>query len=359
MSVSMPRKVRVLVVDDSPTVRRILTECLSAEPDIEVVGTAPDPYVARNLILSLKPDVLTLDIEMPRMDGLTFLRKLMRHHPMPVLVVSSLAQSSCAAAMSALAEGAVDVLPKPSDPGAIADLRQALAAKVRAAAIARVNASGRGGASACPTASPRLRLSAVVAIGASTGGTEAIRQLLAEFPAGSPAVLIVQHIPAGFSKAFSDRLAAVCRMEVREAADGDEIRPGLALLSPGNQHMLVRRAGAGYRVALNSGPRVCYQRPSVDVLFSSVAGAMRDAAGVILTGMGSDGAAGLLRMKQSGAATIAQDEASSAVFGMPREAIRVGAADQVLPLTEIPRALFRLLAVSGNGINENSGLDRR
>jgi two-component system, chemotaxis family, protein-glutamate methylesterase/glutaminase len=384
---SEARKIRVLVVDDSAIVRRILTDCLSAEPDLEVVGTAPDPYVARDLILQLSPDVLTLDIEMPRMDGLTFLRKLMRYHPLPVLVISSLTQASCAATMQALEEGAVEVLSKPSGPYSVGDLRLSLAQKIRAAAAARVvrradaprpaaaeprelvaapvEAGGtvpprmgrgagrpgeepRGPVAASAQAKPRalaLRQSTIVAIGASTGGTEAIRQVLEEFPAESPAIVVTQHIPAGFSRAFSERLNQICRIEVKEAADGDEVRPGRALVAPGNFHMLLRRSGAGYTVAVKDGPRVCYQRPSVDVLFASVAECARaDALGVILTGMGSDGAAGLLKMRQAGAATMAQDEASCVVFGMPREAIRMGGAGEVVPLSRMAGAMLRKLS---------------
>jgi two-component system, chemotaxis family, protein-glutamate methylesterase/glutaminase len=348
MATKLERKIRVLIVDDSAIVRRILTECLASEPDIEVVGTAVDPYVARDLILSLAPDVLTLDIEMPRMDGLTFLRKLMRYKPMPVIVISSLAQAACATTMQALEEGAVEALGKPAGPYSVGDLQKTLAVKIRAAAASRVRA--RNGQPAPPppaaAAAPRLRSSTIVAVGASTGGTEAIRQVLQGLPENFPATVITQHIPPVFSKAFSDRLNQICRIEVKEAEDGDEVRQGRALVAPGGLHMLLRRAGNGYKVAIKDGPRVCYQRPSVDVLFASVAAeAGNDTLGVILTGMGADGAAGLLQMRRRGARTIAQDEASSVVFGMPREAIRVGAAEQVLPLNDISTALLRLLTV--------------
>jgi len=341
------RPIRVLIVDDSAVVRHILTECLAKEPDIEVVGTAADPYVARDRILELIPDVLTLDIEMPRMDGLTFLRKLMRFRPMPVLVVSSLAQASCAVALEALEEGAVEALGKPAGPYSVGDLQNTLAAKIRAAAASRLRS--------CPAAPPaavapppppaRFREPVVVAIGASTGGTEAIAQVMQALPANFPATVITQHIPAGFSKAFAERLNRTCRMEVKEAEDGDAVRTGRALVAPGNFHMMLRRSGANYHVAVKDGPRVCYQRPSVDVLFASVAEqAGAHALGVILTGMGSDGAAGMLTLRNQGAPTIAQDEASCVVFGMPREAIRRGGADKVLPLGAIAPALLRLLA---------------
>ena len=339
-------KTRVLVVDDSAIVRKVLTDALSAEEDIEVVGTAPDPYVARDKILNLKPDVLTLDIEMPRMDGLTFLRKLMHHHPLPVIVISSLGHSSCHAALEALRLGAVEVLAKPGGPYSVGELRLQLASKIRAAALARVRrtAAVETPAPAAPppqAQAPPFARGMVIAIGASTGGTEAIAEVLTRMPADSPAILIAQHIPPVFSTAFAHRLNQICPMQVKEAADGDAVAPGLALVAPGNLHMVLRKACGGYRVAVKDGPRVCYQRPSVDVLFSSVAETAGDnATGVLLTGMGSDGAQGLLRMKQAGARTVAQDEATCVVFGMPREAVRLGAAERVLPLQRIPAAIF-------------------
>ncbi len=337
------RRIKILVVDDSAIVRKILTDAISAEDDLEVVGTAPDPFIARDKILALRPDVLTLDIEMPRMDGLTFLEKLMQHHPMPVIVISSLAQASCRATLDALRIGAVEVLAKPGGPYSVGDLTADLAAKIRAAAAARVRP---------PQSAPQLAAQVerihedartpdmVIAIGASTGGTEAIQEVLMRMPASSPGVIITQHIPPVFSRAFADRLNQICAVEVREACDGDAVRPGLALVAPGNFHMLLRRTAGGYRVQIKDGPRVCYQRPSVDVMFSSVADAAgAGSIGVLLTGMGSDGAQGLLRMKSAGARTIAQDEATSVVFGMPREAIRLGAADRVLPLSAIRSAI--------------------
>lgn len=348
MAVDTSRKIRVLIVDDSALVRRILSESLTGQPDIEVVGAAADPYIARDMILELEPDVLTLDLEMPRMDGLTFLRKLMRYRPMPVLVISSLAQSSCAAALTALEEGAVEALGKPAGPYSVGDLRRTLADKIRAAAVSRVRLPRGREEGAAPVSAPAalLRENVVVAIGASTGGTEAIRQILEKLPANFPPTVITQHIPAGFSKPFAERLNASCRMEVKQAEDGDELRTGRALLAPGGLHMLVRRAGAGFKAVVKDGPRVCYQRPSVDVLFSSVAAeAGRNSVGIILTGMGSDGANGLLEIHSKGASTIAQDEESCVVFGMPREAIRRGAAGQVLPLDQIASAMVRLVSV--------------
>ncbi|SPE41647.1 fused chemotaxis regulator; protein-glutamate methylesterase in two-component regulatory system with CheA [Candidatus Sulfopaludibacter sp. SbA3] len=337
------RKTRVLIVDDSAIVRKILTEALAGQPDLEVVGTAPDPYVARDKILALQPDVLTLDIEMPRMDGLTFLKKLMHFHAMPVVVISSLAQPSCRAAVEALEYGAVEVLAKPGGPYSVGELRNSLATKIRAAANSRVRAVSPAPANATgPPIEPQAPPSAdaILAIGASTGGTEAIASVLKRLPALSPGIVIAQHIPPEFSRAFAGRLNDICAMDVKEAADGDCLRPGLALVAPGDFHMLLRRSGGRYFVNVKTGPRVCYQRPSVDVLFSSVAEAAgAGAIGVILTGMGSDGAQGMLKMHAAGAYTIAQDEATCVVFGMPREAIQLAAVDRVLPLSAIPGAL--------------------
>ena len=336
-------KIRVLIVDDSAIVRKILAEALSAEPDLEVVGTAPDPYVARDKILALNPDVITLDIEMPRMDGLTFLRKLMHFHPMPVIIISSLGQASCQAAMEALRLGAVEVLAKPGGPYSVGELRIDLANRIRAASVARV----------CRDSKLRLQIpspmafpsgfspQAILAIGASTGGTEAIEAVITRLPQNTPGTVIAQHIPAGFSRAFADRLNQICAMEVKEAADGDQLAAGRALVAPGDFHMRLERSGGTYRVRVQTGPRVCYQRPSVDVLFQSVAQcAGKHAVGVLLTGMGADGAAGLLAMRQSGARTIAQDESTCVVFGMPKEAIKLGAAEQVAPLPRIPHAIL-------------------
>jgi len=346
-------KIRVLVVDDSAIVRKILTEALSGQPDLEVVGTAPDPYIARDKILALQPDVLTLDIEMPRMDGLTFLKKLMHFRPMPVIVISSLAQASCQTAMQALSLGAVEVLAKPGGPYSVGELRLELASKIRAAAASRVRpAAVAENAKSSTPATPPPRLAAsqwtpstVIAIGASTGGTEAIADVLPRLPQGAPGIVITQHIPAGFSRAFATRLNRMCAFEVKEAEDGDTLYPGRALVAPGDLHMLLRKSAGGYRVSVKTGPRVCYQRPSVDVMFSSVAdSAGAHAVGVLLTGMGSDGAQGLLKMRQAGARTIAQDESSCVVFGMPREAIRAGAAGRVVALPGIPQAILAAVA---------------
>jgi two-component system chemotaxis response regulator CheB len=336
---SAVRKIRVLIVDDSAIVRKILTEALGAEPDMEVVGAAPDPYVARDMILSRDPDVLTLDIEMPRMDGLTFLKKLMHFHPLPTVVISSLAQPSCRAAIEAMELGAVEVLAKPGGPYSVGDLRQSLANKIRAAASARVRRAQPAAPPAAPafTAAPEV----VIAMGASTGGTEAIAFVLRQLPPSCPGMVIAQHIPPQFSRAFANRLNDTCAMTVREAEDGDPLPAGTALIAPGDFHMLLRKGASGFFVSVKTGPRVCYQRPSVDVLFSSVAEAAgANTVGVLLTGMGADGARGLLKMHQAGARTIAQDEASCVVFGMPREAIALGAADRVLPLDRISTAML-------------------
>jgi two-component system chemotaxis response regulator CheB len=333
-------KIRVLVIDDSAIVRKILSETLAAEADIEVVGTAPDPIVALEKIKRLKPDVLTLDIEMPRMDGLTFLKQIMQTQPMPVILISSLAQSSADIALEALRYGAVDVLAKPSGPYSVGELRTTLSSRIRAAARAKLRKAAETVRPEKPVSAP-VDQTRLIAIGASTGGTEAIAQVLSHLPAEVPPILITQHIPPMFSRSFAQRLDKLCRMEVREAVDGDLPRPGLALVAPGGFHMVLERAAGNYRIKIKDGPLVCYQRPSVDVLFTSVAmAAGAKAVGAILTGMGNDGSQGMKRMKDKGCHNIAQDEATCVVFGMPREAIRAGAVDQTLPLDRIAQALL-------------------
>jgi two-component system chemotaxis response regulator CheB len=336
-------KIRVLIVDDSAIVRKVLAEILGAQPDIEVVGTAPDPYVARDKILALDPDLLTLDIEMPRMDGLTFLEKLMRHRAMPVIVISSLGHASCTAAVEAMRLGAIDVVAKPGGPYSVGDLREDLPARIRAAAGAKVAARRTEVRAAQPPRAQRAKAAdrKLIAIGASTGGVEAIERVLTALPATMPPIVVVQHIPAGFSRAFAERLNRVCALEVSEAGGNELATPGRVLIAPGNYHMTIQRIAAGYRVGVNDGPKVCYQRPAVDVLFESVSTAAGDQAlGVLLTGMGSDGARGMLALKNAGAATIAQDETSCVVYGMPREAVKLGAAQRVLSLDAIPAALI-------------------
>jgi len=351
--------IRVLVVDDSALVRKVLSEELARHPDIEVVGTAIDPYVARDKIVRLRPDVVTLDIEMPRMDGLSFLAKLMRHLPIPVVVVSSLAPRDSETAIRALALGAVEVIAKPGSAFAVDGVAADLARAVRAAASARVGrrleapagASPAGGGSGAPALLPGTTqldtTHKVLAVGASTGGTQAIERVLRDLPANAPGTVIVQHMPVHFTAAFARRLDGICPMQVREAVDGDAVVPGVALIAPGDRHMVLQRSGARYVARVKSGPPVHHQRPAVDVLFQSVARhAGRNAIGVLLTGMGADGARGLLAMREAGAHTIAQDEASCVVYGMPREAARMGAAAEILGLDAVPAAVLRALAVA-------------
>ncbi len=340
------RKIKVLVVDDSAIVRSILSNELARDPAIEVAGTAPDPYVARDKIVQLKPDVILLDIEMPRMDGLTFLRKLMHFHPMPVIIVSSLTQKGGQMAIEAIEAGAVEVMCKPGSAYSVADMSIALVDKIKAAAEVDVKARRPTGAQASkPPPTERLSLTRttdkILAIGASTGGTQAIQDLLMRFPPNAPGTLIVQHMPAYFTQSFADRLNSLTAIEVREARDGDSVSPGLALIAPGNYHLLLRRSGARYYAQVKAGPLVCRQRPSVDVLFKSVARyAGANAVGALLTGMGADGAEGLLDMREAGAHTVAQDRRTSVVYGMPAEAAKRGAACEILPLDRIATSLL-------------------
>jgi two-component system chemotaxis response regulator CheB len=341
------KKIRVLIVDDSATVREVLSRELSRDSELEVVGTAPDPYVARDKIVQLKPDVVTLDIEMPRMDGLTFLRKLMAYQPLPVIVLSSLTPKGGELALEALDAGAVEVMSKPGAAYTVGDLSVNLADKIKAAS--RVTVRKSTGASQPMVRAPRLSMTQtthkVVAVGASTGGTQALQHLLTAMPGNAPGIVIVQHMPEHFTRSFADRLNELSEIEVKEAQNGDTVAPGKALIAPGNYHMLLRRSGAQYYVEVRSGPLVCRHRPSVDVLFKSVARfAGRNAVGVLMTGMGSDGATGLLEMRNAGAETVAQDEASCVVFGMPRSAIEMGAAKHVRSLTQIPQDILNLAA---------------
>ena len=346
-------KTRVLIVDDSAVVRKILTQALSQDPDIEVVGAAPDPFVARDMIVQLNPDVLTLDIEMPRMDGLTFLRKLMQHHPLPVVILSSLTPEGGAVALEAVDLGAVEVMCKGGTAYALGDMAVQLADKVKSAAQARVrkiSADVRVPAAALSRLSLTRTTHAVVAIGASTGGTQALQSLLSALPANTPGIVIVQHMPEHFTRSFADRLNTLCSIEVKEAEDGDTVAPGKALIAPGNFHLSLDRSGAVYRVRVQQGPLINRHRPSVNVLFQSVAQyAGRNAVGVILTGMGNDGAEGMKAMKDHGAATVAQDESTCVVFGMPKEAIATGGVDHVLPLQDIPGKILELAAAKAAG----------
>jgi two-component system chemotaxis response regulator CheB len=333
-------RIRTLIVDDSAVVRKVLAERLSQDPDIEVVGSAMDPYVARDKILELKPDVLTLDIEMPRMDGLTFLKILMKHHPLPVVIISSLTKEGSAKSIEALQAGAVDVLPKPGGSYSLVLDTQMLVDKIKSAARARVRPEPLATRPSTVVPSPgarRYRARSIILMGASTGGTEALREILTALPADLPGICIVQHIPPVFSKAFADRLNQLCQFEVREAQTGDRVAPGLALVAPGGHHVRLKWDGGGYAVELNQGPMLHHQRPAVDVLFSSAVrvGAAPHALAVLCTGMGADGAAGMKELRDAGAETVAQDEQSCVVFGMPREAIQRGAAQYVLSLDRI------------------------
>ncbi len=343
--------IRVLVVDDSAVVRQIFQTELARDPEIEVVGTAPDPYQARDLVVELKPDVITLDVEMPRMDGLTFLRKLMHYHPMPVIVVSSLTSAGGELALEALHSGAVEVMCKPGGAYTVGDMTDELIEKIKGAA--RVDVRGRRAAAAVAAPPEEVRplgrtTNQVLAIGASTGGTVALEAILKAFPPDAPGTVITQHMPATFTRFLADRLDQAARVKVKEAADGDAVVPGVALLAPGDHHLVLRRSGARYLVQVKDGPRVNRHRPSVDVMFQSVAQAAgRNAIGVLLTGMGGDGAKGLLAMKEAGAPTIAQDEATSVVWGMPKVAIDLGAAERILPLPSIAAEIIRIVSLSG------------
>jgi two-component system chemotaxis response regulator CheB len=343
-------KIKVLIVDDSAVVRNILSAALASDPEIEVVGTAADPYIAREKIVELKPDVLTLDVEMPRMDGITFLRKLMAAKPMPVVMVSAMTQAGSDTSLAAMEAGAVEIVAKPAidQRVGVREIEMEVVDKVKAAAranmavyVARLNKTASYKAVIKPTTAMIKTTDKLIAIGSSTGGTEALKEVLTQLPADTPGILIVQHMPEGFTRAFSERLNGLCAMQIAEAKDGDSVIPGRALIAPGNKHMSLRRSGAKYYVEVKEGPLVMRHRPSVEVLFQSVAkfgGA--NAIGVMLTGMGNDGSTGMLEMKKAGAFNIAQDEASCVVFGMPKEAIKAGAVDKIVALENIPKAML-------------------
>ena len=339
--------IKVLIVDDSAVVRQVLTRELSKAPDIEVVATAMDPFIARDKILLHHPDVMTLDIEMPRMDGLTFLRKIMQHHPIPTIIVSSLTPKGSQMAMEALDAGAIDVIAKPGESYTVGDVTDVLIDQIRAAS--KVNFEKIRRIKSDLFARPPQRLSLtkttnkIIAIGASTGGTVAIEYVLAQLPKTTPGIVIVQHMPEKFTRSFADRLDDICEIDVKEAAHGDQIVAGRALIAPGNFHMVVRRSGAQYYVEIKDGPQVFHQRPSVEVMFNSVAKFVGgNAVGIILTGMGADGASGLKAMRDAGAHTIAQDEKTCVVFGMPGEAVKLEAAEFVLPLQDIAEGALKL-----------------
>jgi len=346
--------VRVLVVDDSAVVRKIFTTELSRDPQIEIVGTAPDPYIARDKIVSLKPDVLTLDVEMPRMDGITFLRRLMNHYPLPTIVVSSLTPKGGDLAMEALDAGAVDVMCKPGESYTVSDMSIELAEKIKAAAQVKLGKPVEIKKKAV-VGSKKLAMSRttnkVIAIGSSTGGTQALQVLLSMLPRTTSGLVIVQHMPESFTRSFARRLNEYSELEVKEAADEDSVIPGKALIAPGNSHMFLRRSGANYFVSIRKGPLVNRHRPSIEVLFKSVAKyAGANAIGVMLTGMGADGAEGILEMKNNGAFNIAQDEKSCVVFGMPKEAIKIGAVDKVESLENIPRLIVKQLIAAKTAV---------
>jgi two-component system chemotaxis response regulator CheB len=355
------KKIKVLIVDDSAVVRQTLSSILESDPEIEVIGTAADPYIAAGKIAQETPDVITLDVEMPRMDGITFLRKIMSQHPIPVVIVSSLTAKGTETALKALEYGAVEIVTKPqitSTKQFLEESRQELLDIIKAASVARIK---RKTITTTPPVAVQPKLSAdavishasptsmiqttekVIAVGASTGGTEALKIFLEALPLDAPGVVIVQHMPEMFTKSFANRLNQLCKITVKEAENGDTVIRGRALIAPGNKHMLLKRSGARYYVEVKDGPLVNRHRPAVDVLFRSTARyAGRNAIGIIMTGMGADGAQGLLEMKEAGASTIAQDEKSCVVFGMPKEAIKLNAADKILSLEQIAGHMLRM-----------------
>ncbi len=347
--------IKVLIVDDSALIRSVMSEIVNSQPDMEVVATAPDPLVARELIKRHNPDVLTLDVEMPKMDGLDFLEKLMRLRPMPVLMVSSLTERGSEITMRALELGAVDFVTKPkiSIQTGMREYTELIADKIRGAARARVKARtvqpAAGSGQLAALRSPLISSEKLIIIGASTGGTEAIREFLMQMPSDCPGILIAQHMPEGFTSSFAKRLDSLCKISVCESQGNERVLPGHAYIAPGHSHLLLARSGANYMTRLDQGPPVNRHRPSVDVLFRSAAEAAgKNAVGVILTGMGKDGAAGMLDMRHAGAHNFAQDEASCVVFGMPREAIAIGAAHDVGPLQALPRMVLDHLASQGS-----------
>ncbi|NVD97185.1 MULTISPECIES: chemotaxis response regulator protein-glutamate methylesterase [unclassified Massilia] len=349
-------KTKVLIVDDSALIRSVMTEIINSQPDMEVVGVAPDPLVARELIKQTNPDVLTLDVEMPKMDGLDFLEKLMRLRPMPVVMVSSLTERGSEITMRALELGAVDFVTKPkiSIQTGMREYTDLIADKIRAASKARIRARtlaqpGAEGAATLPQLrNPLMSSEKLIIVGASTGGTEAIREFLMQMPSDCPGILITQHMPEGFTRSFAKRLDSLCKISVVESAGNERVLPGHAYIAPGHSHLLLTRSGANYMTKLDQSEPVNRHRPSVDVLFRSAAqNAGKNAVGVILTGMGKDGAAGMLEMKTAGAYNFAQDEASCVVFGMPREAIAVGATHEVGALQALPGMVLGYLAQHG------------
>ncbi len=339
--------IRVLIVDDSAVVRQIFEKELSRDPAIEVVGTAPDPYYARDKIVALKPDVIILDIEMPRMDGLTFLKKLMKSYPIPVIIVSSLSAKGGEVAMEAMESGAVEVMCKPGAAYTVGDMSIELIEKIKAAATVKLDKRREISKKIHTKVTHSLiqTTNKIIAIGASTGGTEALDYFFRSLPLQTPGIVVVQHMPEHFTRSFAERLNSKSQIEVKEAQDGDSVIPSRGLIAPGGKHMVLRRSGARYFVQVKDGPLFNRHRPSVDILFKSVAKYVgKNSVGVIMTGMGGDGAKGMLTMKNEGALTVAQDEESSVVFGMPKEAIKQGGVDFIEPLSAIPDKVLKLCA---------------
>jgi two-component system chemotaxis response regulator CheB len=352
--------IKVLVVDDSALIRSLLTEIINKQPDMEVIGTAPDPLIAREKIKALNPDVLTLDVEMPKMDGVVFLEKLMRLRPMPVVMVSSLTEKSSSITLQALELGAFDYVTKPKLDirNGLSEYAEELTDKIRGAARAKLKAQNVAQKTIRPKNSADVVLAAehrdfsttekIISVGSSTGGTEALKVFLMDLPADSPGILITQHMPEAFTKTFAKRLDGLCKIAVKEAEHGERILPGHAYLAPGNRHLLLKRSGANYMIGLSDGPPVNRHRPSVDVLFRSAANyAGKNSIGIIMTGMGDDGAAGMLEMHQAGAYTLAQDEQSCVVFGMPKEAIARGGVAEIVSLKDLSRHLLSWLGAQG------------
>ena len=343
-------KIKVLVIDDSALIRSLLTEIINSQRDMEVVGAAPDPLVARDMIKQLNPDVLTRDVEMPKMDGLDFLEKLMRLRPMPVVMVSTLTERGSEITMRALELGAIDFVTKPkmSISDGMREYTDIIADKIRAASQARIASLPRPSASTsaapAPLRNPLISSEKLLIIGASTGGTEAIKSFLLQMPSDCPGILITQHMPAGFTKSFANRLDSLCQISVKEAAGGERILPGHAYIAPGDKHLLLARSGANYVTELSDAPPVNRHKPSVDVLFDSAATyAGKNVIGVILTGMGKDGAAGMAQMKQAGAYNYAQNEESCVVYGMPKEAVAHGGVDEIAHLNDLPKLVLNYL----------------
>ena len=361
----MPARIKVLIVDDSAVVRQVLTEVLAHDPGIEVMGAASDPVFAMERMRTQWPDVIVLDVEMPRMDGITFLKKIMAERPTPVVICSTLTEKGAETTMQALAAGAASIIPKPKMglKRFLQDSAEDLVSAVRAAAQANVRRLVPR--ANMPSVAPKLSADAilpasaqamaettdrVIAIGTSTGGTQALEMVLTALPRVCPGIVIVQHMPEKFTEAFANRLNGLCQLEVREARSGDRVMPGRALIAPGGRHMLLKRNGAQYHVDIVDGPLVSRHRPSVDVLFRSVAKcAGKNALGIIMTGMGDDGAHGLKELHDMGARTLAQDEATCVVYGMPKEAVKLGAVDRVLPLGEIHLEIVSIMRGTGTG----------